>query len=38
MVASLVKPGATIKEQLTADDCHLLHMAVGLCGESLELV
>ena len=38
MVAGLVKPGSTIKGELTAQDCHVLHMIVGLSGEVGELL
>lgn len=38
MVSVLAKPGDTIKSELTADDCHLLHMGVGICGEAGELL
>lgn len=37
-VATLVKPGASIVESLTAEDAHLLHMAVGVSGEAGELL
>lgn len=38
MVELLVKPGELIKEQLTPDDAHILHMAVGISGEAGELL
>ena len=38
MVAALVKPGSDILEKLTPDDCVLLHAAVGISGESGELL
>ena len=38
MVKALVKPGTEITRQLTAEDTHLLHMAVGISGESGELL
>lgn len=37
MVAKLAKPGADIITQMTAHQAHLLHMAVGMAGESAEL-
>jgi NTP pyrophosphatase (non-canonical NTP hydrolase) len=38
MVALLVKPGDQIKEEMTAHDAHILHMAVGIIGEAGELI
>ena len=38
MVAALAKPGADIVATLTAEDAHALHMAVGISGESGELL
>ena len=38
LVAALVKPGEQIKESLTASDAHLIHMTMGICGESGELL
>lgn len=38
MVKTLAKPGAVIVESMTADDAHLMHMAIGVCGESGELM
>ena len=38
MVAQLAKPGQDIVDQLTAGDAHTLHMAVGISGESGELL
>ena len=38
MVAVLAKPGADIVNELTAEDAHLLHMAVGVSGEAGELL
>lgn len=38
MVATLVKPGKQIRESLTAEDCHLIHMAIGVAGEAGELI
>lgn len=37
MVAKLAKPGADIITQMTAAQAHLLHMAVGMAGESAEI-
>lgn len=38
MVAALAKPGDEILESLTTDDCHTLHMVVGISGEAGELL
>lgn len=38
MVRVLVKPGDAIRESLTNKQCHELHMILGLCGESGELL
>lgn len=38
MVLRLAKPGADILKQLTAADCHILHMVWGICGEAGELL
>jgi NTP pyrophosphatase (non-canonical NTP hydrolase) len=38
MVAALAKDGATIQQEMTAKDAHLLHMAVGIVGEAGELI
>jgi len=38
MVATLVKPGYAIRESLTTHDCHILHMVMGISGESGELL
>ena len=37
-VASLAKPGKEIVESMTHEDAHMLHMAVGICGEAGELL
>lgn len=37
MVAKLAKPGSQIMEGLTDDSLHILHMAVGIMGEVVEL-
>jgi NTP pyrophosphatase (non-canonical NTP hydrolase) len=37
-VRNLSKPGSVIAEELTPDDCHRLHMAVGISGEAGELL
>ena len=34
MVAGLAKSGHTIADELTGEDAHLLHMAVGIRGEA----
>lgn len=36
-VGSRLKPGQDILDSLTAEKCHVLHMLVGLVGESQEL-
>lgn len=38
MVTALVKPGVDILESLSPAKCNLLHMAVGISGESGELL
>jgi NTP pyrophosphatase (non-canonical NTP hydrolase) len=38
MVNALAKPGEAIIESLTPSKAHLLHMAVGICGEAGELI
>lgn len=38
LVASVVKPGAQIKNEITAEECHLIHMTMGICGEAGELL
>jgi NTP pyrophosphatase (non-canonical NTP hydrolase) len=38
MVRVLAKSGTAIKKSLTPIDCHTLHMAVGISGESGELL
>ena len=38
MVAALVKPGSDIIDTLDPAKAHLLHMAVGVAGESAELL
>lgn len=38
LVQALAKPGAHIKQELTAGQAHLLHMAVGVAGEAGELL
>lgn len=38
MVRVLAKPGAEIIESLTPEKAHCLHMAVGVSGESGELL
>jgi NTP pyrophosphatase (non-canonical NTP hydrolase) len=37
-VRKLCKAGSIIAEELTPDDCHRLHMAVGISGEAGELL
>jgi NTP pyrophosphatase (non-canonical NTP hydrolase) len=37
-VRGLCKTGSVIAEELTPEDCHRLHMAVGISGEAGELL
>ena len=37
-VNALVKDGHKIKEELTGDECHIIHMIMGICGEAGELL
>lgn len=38
MVAGLVKSGQLIKDELTAEQAHVWHMATGVSGEAGELL
>lgn len=38
LVQNLAKPGEDIRASLTAEEAHLLHMAVGVAGEAGELL
>lgn len=38
MVKALAKPGHDIAENITGGEAHLIHMAVGVCGEAGELL
>ena len=38
LVMKLCKPGHQIAAELSGDDCHLLHMAMGISGEAGELL
>lgn len=38
LVKKLAKDGATILREMDAQDMHLLHMSLGICGESGELL
>lgn len=38
MVGTLTKPGNQILEEITAHDCNLVHMAMGISGEAGELL
>jgi len=38
LVKALCKDGATIAAEMTAEEAHLLHMAVGIAGEAGELL
>lgn len=38
MVQRLAKPGENILQSMTPGQAHLLHMAIGICGEAGELI
>jgi len=38
MVANLAKDGNTIKNEMTGDEAHLIHMCMGISGEAGELL
>jgi NTP pyrophosphatase (non-canonical NTP hydrolase) len=38
MVKALAKSGDLIAAEITAEDAHLIHMAIGISGESGELL
>jgi len=38
LVSALVKPGEQIAKEITDQDAHLMHMAIGVSGESGELL
>lgn len=38
MVKKLVKSGDQIKQDLTGEDCNLIHAIMGICGEAGELL
>lgn len=38
LVRNLVKDGEAIKNELTAHDCHVIHMAMGIAGEAGEVL
>lgn len=38
MVKALAKPGETMLNEMTPEQMHLLHMAVGVAGEAGELL
>jgi NTP pyrophosphatase (non-canonical NTP hydrolase) len=38
LVTALVKPGEAIAASMTADDAHLMHMAIGISSEAGELL
>lgn len=38
MVRALAKPGENILEEMTPEQVHLLHMAIGIAGEAGELL
>ena len=38
MVSTLVKPGKDVRESLSDNDAHIIHMIMGISGESGELL
>lgn len=38
MVKALAKSGATIAAEMSSEDAHLMHMAIGISGEAGELL
>ncbi len=38
LVKKLVKPGEQISDELSPRKCNLIHMIMGICGESGELL
>ena len=38
MVKGLCKSGADIQQELSVEDCHIIHMTMGINGESGELL
>ena len=38
MVKALAKSGVAIAAEMTAENAHLMHMAIGICGEAGELI
>ena len=38
LVKALAKPGAEIAASMTAEEAHLIHMVLGICGEAGELL
>jgi len=38
MVKELAKSGEIIASEINGEDAHILHMAVGICGEAGELI
>jgi NTP pyrophosphatase (non-canonical NTP hydrolase) len=38
MVNALCKSGSVIKEEMTSEEAHLVHMAIGISGETGELL
>ena len=38
MVTQLAKQGQAIVDEMTAEDAHLLHMTIGISGESGEIL
>ena len=38
LVSALCKDGRTIATEITAEDAHLLHMAIGIAGKAGELL
>jgi NTP pyrophosphatase (non-canonical NTP hydrolase) len=38
LVNALAKPGQAIADEMTADNAHAIHMAIGISGEAGELL
>lgn len=38
LVKALAKPGEIIAREITAQEAHATHMAIGICGEAGELL
>lgn len=38
LVRALAKDGSTIAQEMTGKDAHIMHMAIGISGEAVELL